>query len=157
MQTHGQKLRGLVRIVRPRLRLASARLPGRNLLLCLMIGAVGCSSSSLIEVSGEATLDGVPIEQGVIGFWPVDGKGPSAQARIEKGKYQIAVAPGNKKVCIEALQQVGETRPSGPSGPAVPVLNRVSPDDLADPAKTKLECVVPPADASNCNFQVTSS
>ena len=104
--------------------------------------ALGCSRSSLVEVSGEVTLDDQPVEQGVISFWPADGVGPTAQAVINEGKYNVEVAPGQKKVGVEAVEEKSKAYPSGPNGPAVPVHQLISPERYADPKQTDLSCEV---------------
>jgi hypothetical protein len=111
-------------------------------LLALTCAIAGCSGSSLIEITGNVSLDDKPVQKGIISFWPVDGTGPTAQTVITDGKFVVAVAPGAKKVGVEAFEQSGEARPSGPSGPAVPIHKVVSPARYNDPGKTELRCEV---------------
>jgi hypothetical protein len=58
------------------------------------------------EIFGEVTLKGVPIEDGVIQFAPVDGQGTGDGAHIVKGKYRIrkekGLLPGKYRVSIYA-------------------------------------------------------
>ena len=42
----------------------------------------GCGGDGLVEVCGNVTFDGKPVEQGTISFLPVDGEGPTAGALI---------------------------------------------------------------------------
>jgi len=121
----------------------------------LLVVLAGCSSSDLIEVSGEVTLDAQPVEQGTINFWPDNGQGPSAGLILHEGKYRGLVAPGAKKVSIEALKQVGEERLGGPDGMLVPIHKTITPARFSDPKKTELRCEVSP-EANVHNFQLTS-
>ena len=81
-----------------------------GLLACVFLS--GCSDSNRAEVYGTVTLDGKPVEQGVINFFPTDGnKGPSAGSTIEGGRYEIAaekgVAVGTNRVSINSKQKTG--------------------------------------------------
>lgn len=132
---------------------ALRNVPVTTILLSLALS--GCSGSSLVEVTGEVMLDDKPVEQGIISFWPQDGAGPTAQAVIQQGKYKAEVAPGAKKVGVEAVVESGKAYPSGPSGPAVPIHKPVSPPDYRDARKTSLRCEV--SSASNIhNFNLKS-
>jgi hypothetical protein len=60
-------------------------------------------------VSGEVTLDGQPLKQGLIKFDPVDGKTPTADAKVIDGKYTAEKVPvGDKIVRISASKVVGK-------------------------------------------------
>ena len=48
-----------------------------------------------MNVSGEVTVDGVPVEYGSIDFKPINGtEGPTAGATIKDGKYQVLPEKG---------------------------------------------------------------
>jgi hypothetical protein len=65
--------------------------------------AAGCSGGSKVgEVSGQVTLDGKPLEEGVVRFAPVDGKTPTASALIAGGKFSEKVPVGKHRVEISA-------------------------------------------------------
>jgi hypothetical protein len=88
----------------------------------------GCGSSrdaNLAEVSGKVTLDGKPIESGVISFIPADLSGPTAGAEIVNGTYFIGGESGvfisECRVEISALKKTGEKVPTS-----------VDPDDMTD-------------------------
>ena len=79
-------------------------------LACVFLS--GCSDSNRAEVYGVVTLDGKPVEQGVINFFPTgDNKGPSAGSTIEGGRYEIAsekgVVVGANRVSISSVQATG--------------------------------------------------
>jgi hypothetical protein len=116
---------------------------------------VGCSRTSLVEVTGDVTLDDKPIETGLIGFWPTDGKGPSAAATITQGKYQALVSPGEKRVTVQAMVKTGEQRLS-PSSPPVPNHKMISPQHYSNEKETDLRCEISPTEKLH-SFRLKSS
>ncbi len=99
------------------------------ILLGLMTALVGCSEDT-IEVNGNVTLDGIALEDGKIRFEPADGNGPTAEAVIAAGRYELELPPGMKKVKIVGWKTVGR--------------QRVTPDDPSSPMIDVKEDVVPP-------------
>lgn len=69
-------------------------------LLILSFGLfwTGCSKQSAPEramVSGTATYEGKPVEEGTIAFIPIEGtKGPVAGGVVQEGQYKISAANG---------------------------------------------------------------
>jgi hypothetical protein len=78
-------------------------------LVCLALGS-GCAGSRDGNVSGEVTLDGHPLKEGIIRFIPVDGKTPTADARIVDGKFSAKVPTGEKRIEISAPKVVGKIK-----------------------------------------------
>lgn len=84
-------------------------------LLCsFMIVLTGCGKQETIErtkVEGMVTLNGKPIQKGVITFIP-SGKGASAGANIESGAYAIkeenGPSPGDYRVEIDSSIPTGK-------------------------------------------------
>ena len=73
--------------------------------------ADGCSSEAgKATVSGEVTLDGQPLKEGVIRFVPADGKSPTADAAIVVGRFEATVPLGTKRVEISAPKVVGKRK-----------------------------------------------
>ena len=73
-----------------------ARLLTSITLLCTPALA-GCSrqNNDRAEVSGNVLVDQVPLAEGSIAFFPIDGTiGPSAGAIVENGRYHIPQAKG---------------------------------------------------------------
>lgn len=68
----------------------------------------GCGGQQKAHVSGTVTLDGVPIENGSIQFYPAGGPGQTAGAGIENGKYQLDASVGEMTVTINASKVVGK-------------------------------------------------
>jgi hypothetical protein len=73
-----------------------------------LVAASGCSSST--SVSGEVTLDGVPLKEGVIRFVPVDGKSQTVSGPIEGGRFNVQVPPGEMRVEISAPKVTGSVK-----------------------------------------------
>ena len=76
--------------------------------LTAILAAGGCSRSSngRLEISGKVTLDGAPLDQGLISFNAAQGKLPSAGAVIVGGAYHMpaekGLLPGEYKVAIDS-------------------------------------------------------
>jgi hypothetical protein len=83
---------------------------------------VGCSGDpNRAEVSGKVTLDGEPVSEGRIGFYPIQGnEGPSAGAVILNGSYKVPASNGvwlgKNLVKINALRKTGKQVPSAYGG-----------------------------------------
>ena len=86
----------------------------------------GCGSSDgRVAVAGSVTLDGQPLDNGVITFIPQEKKVGSAGAAIESGKYQVpakrGLLPGKYLVAIDASDPAQTAaRPDHPTM-AIPV------------------------------------
>jgi hypothetical protein len=77
-------------------------------------GGVGCGRQDTIEISGQVTFDGAPIEKGEISFIPVDGASAAEGAVIENGTFALAVKPGAKRVEIRASRPLPPERQTNP-------------------------------------------
>jgi hypothetical protein len=82
-----------------------SRLFALNLALGWAVAA-GCSSEP--TVSGEVTLDGQPLKEGVISFEPVDGKSQPASTNIVDGRFSLTMTPGEKRVKISSPRPTGK-------------------------------------------------
>jgi hypothetical protein len=79
-------------------------------LVCVLIG---CSRPRVVvQVEGEITFDGQPVEAGIIQFLPPDGSGVSGGGPISKGKYyvdpDVGLVPGKYRVEIRWPKPTGE-------------------------------------------------
>jgi hypothetical protein len=82
--------------------------------------AAGCSGSDDLPrevVSGTVTLDGQPLDDGVIQFTPAGGSGQvSGGTQIQGGKYSISrdqgLVPGSYNVAINAATKSERTKPA---------------------------------------------
>jgi hypothetical protein len=80
---------------RLRSRLTYWRWAAYSLVSALLLIAAGCSDSRRGSVSGTVTLDGNPVEHGIITFLPMEGNsGPSSGGDIVDGKYTISQKRG---------------------------------------------------------------
>lgn len=101
-------------------------LVGSARILCglLALGAIcvvsGCGSSNLGTVSGTVTLDGQPLADALVSFYPEDGR-PSTGTTDSSGNYTLSFTPtedgaliGNHIVRITVAQVEGEQEPGAP-------------------------------------------
>ena len=113
-------------------------------LALVMAAAVlpGCGASTA-TVSGEVTIDGQPLDNGVIAYAPADGPGASATAVVEKGKYRLQTTPGAKWVQISAPIVVGQRKEyNSPNAPSVDISEERLPERYN--AKTELKFELKP-------------
>ena len=74
--------------------------------LATTVLAAGCGPA-LGTIAGNVTLDGQPLDKGVISYVPADSLGSPATANIVNGKYEIQAIAGNKFVQISAPFVIG--------------------------------------------------
>jgi hypothetical protein len=99
----------------------------------------GCSGSGpqRAEVSGTVTLNGRPVREGSINFFPTDGNtGPEAGGEIKDGKYHIPRAKGpvvgQNRVELRAFQKTGKRiqDPTAPPGTLTEEIANVFPPEF---------------------------
>ena len=89
-------------------------------LLVVLSVTLGCSSGDGLEraqVRGEVKVDGVPLEQGSINFFPAGtAEGPSAGGVIDQGKYDLprerGPVVGPNRVEIRGVKKTGRMVPN---------------------------------------------
>lgn len=108
----------------------------------LLVAACGCGPATG-TVSGNVTIDGQPLDKGIISFAAAEGTAQPANADITNGRYSATMQAGKKFVQISATISVGKRKIS--PDPNVPL------DDIWEerlPAKfnseSKLEFEVKP-------------
>jgi len=137
---------------------ASSRSSAIDLLAIVAMLAVagGCGGSvdGRLPVSGAVTLDGAPLDQGVIAFHSVEATLPPVEATIAAGEYFIAAGkgllPGNYKVAIDSADSTGKTASPVEYSMAIPV-SRVP---LKYNGETTLVAAVDAAADNVFNFQL---
>lgn len=67
----------------------------------------GCEGKRLFRVVGECAWEGVPIEDGVINFFPEDRSIHPTSAKISKGRFNALVPAGTMKVEIHGQKDMG--------------------------------------------------
>ncbi|HJZ57633.1 MAG TPA: hypothetical protein VKE74_21880 [Gemmataceae bacterium] len=90
--------------------------------LLALATAGGCGDAlNRQEVTGEVTLRGQPVEDGIIQFAPLDGQPTGDGAQIVNGKYRIpkekGLSPGKYKVTIYAGDGRSGTGNASPDSP----------------------------------------
>lgn len=82
----------------------------------LLLGLAGCGGPKTVaEVSGLVTVDGKPLDNGAITFYPVAGgsvkAAQSAGATIgAEGRYQAEIAAGTYRVEITSSRVIGQRK-----------------------------------------------
>jgi len=79
-------------------------------MLCAALLLAGCGGDGLLDIAGQVTYDGKPIENGTIDFVSIDGQSPTAGCLIEGGRYSLRVTPGKKHVKIQGYREVSRGR-----------------------------------------------
>jgi hypothetical protein len=117
-------------------------MPRRTFFLRLLLGVTllgllgGCGDPlNRQEITGEVTLKGQPVEDGIIQFAPMDGQGTGDGASILNGKYQIprdkGLSPGKYKVTLYAgigRSGEGDASPDSPHAGLKPLRERIPPE-----------------------------
>jgi hypothetical protein len=79
-------------------------------------------------VTGTVTLDGRPLESGLIRFVPTDGQTATADATISNGQFTATVPVGEKRVSISAPKVVGKRKMyETPDSPTTDVVEELLP------------------------------
>ena len=83
-----------------------------SVLLCFAVSQTGCDKNKvdMVRIKGKVTIDGAPVEQGAIKFYPEDGDTPGGGGGIQNGTYTANVPPGKKKVLITGFKVVGKEK-----------------------------------------------
>lgn len=94
---------------------------GRRLLRAaiplLIFVSTGCTRDPRVECSGTVTFAGEAVEEGSIGFFPLDGAGRSEGAVITAGRYRACVVPGRQRVEIRASRAMSDFKGPSDLGP----------------------------------------
>jgi hypothetical protein len=83
------------------MRFARAARPGAFLIFLLALTGCG-AGTTMAEVKGTVTVDGVPLNNGSISFLPADGTTKTTGGIIKDGQYLVQVPIGDMKVAIRA-------------------------------------------------------
>ncbi|MBI3467451.1 MAG: hypothetical protein HY000_30955 [Planctomycetes bacterium] len=131
--------------------------------MCLLIGLAcfaGCGTSDRAEISGKVTLNGTPIEDGDISFFPEPGSAAAqSSAPIKDGEYRISeewgLVAGSYQVRINAYRPstdksnmlAGGFLDKPPTTPGIPNREQFLPKKFN--AESTLEkLVVPPGETT---------
>lgn len=89
----------------------------------------GCAGQTP-TVSGDVTLDGQPVAEGLITFVPADPQTANVARPIQNGKYSAPIPAGSYKVQINAPRATGQKKKmyAGADAPAVDVIVEAIPE-----------------------------
>ncbi len=122
------------------------------LLIFVPIGLAGCGAPTGI-VTGDITVNGVPLEEGVITFSPADKNGETVTRKVTAGKYEAKMVAGNKFVQISAPVVVGMRKESThPDAPLIPETEESLPPRYNSESELTLE-VKPGMNAKDWNLE----
>lgn len=115
----------------------------------------GCGPAPTV-VSGTVTLDGRPIQEGIVQFFPVAGDGQTQHAITGKdGSYRAKVSPVPMVVVIKKPKVVGQTR-MFPDSPPVDEMAESLPPRYSDRVNTELRVTPIPGKTSVADFALKS-
>ena len=104
----------------------------------LLLAGCGPAGPERAEVYGTVKLNGQPVAEGAINFFPVgETKGPEAGAAIKDGKFLIARSQGpvvgKNRVELRAFQKTGRKMqdPTAPPGTLTEEIANVFPADVS--------------------------
>lgn len=106
----------------------------------------GCGSRNGI-LSGVVTLDGKPLDNGTMQFFPVKGDGQTGHAVLEAdGRYRSELSPTKMKVVIHSNKLIGRRKAyeNVPDSPLLDINEEVLPPRYSDMNKTELTIDVVP-------------
>jgi len=121
--------------------------------LAVLLLTVGCGGPVVATISGTVTLDGQPLNEGLIRFVPVDGQSATSDAPIKNGRYTAQVPTGERRVEITAPKVVGKKKMyDTPDSPEVDVVEELLPPQYN--VQTTLKTTVKKG-ANQASFPVT--
>lgn len=133
--------------------------PWSLLLLGVSVFMLGCSESPNCRVSGNVTLDGQPVADGMLMFIPA-GQAPelkTVSALIENGQYVVerpkGLLPGTYKVAVTSEQPSGKKIEADPgSGVMIDEFVQVIPEKYNAQSTLTAEIA---GDRDDLNFELT--
>ena len=91
--------------------------------------AGGCAATRSGTLNGEVTLDGANVKEGVVSFFPADGKGATGTANIADGKFRATLAVGEYRVQFSAPKPGAKRKVyDTPDSPLVEDVGELIPD-----------------------------
>jgi hypothetical protein len=116
--------------------------------------AGGCNGPPQAKVHGTVNLDGKPIKDGSIEFFPIDGKGQTAGAAIRDGTYSVDASVGEMTVRINAIEVIGKRKAyDTPDSPMVENVRNPIPARYNTQSELKRTLV---AGDNEVNFELTT-
>jgi hypothetical protein len=110
--------------------------------LVFLLVSSGCAAPpSPAEVRGKITVDGAPVEKGMVTFLTGDDPMKAPKVAIYSGRYSARRIPtGTVKVAISVPMVVGSKKdnPDDPNSPETPVTREGLPAKYSSPTETTL-------------------
>ena len=133
-------------------------LQGWGLSLAAAIGICGCSNSATV-IEGIVSLDGQPVPNASLEFFPVSGKGRVSFTKTDDtGRYRVAVWPTPLKVIATATKVDGKVQdPYGPSGQMMDRAVNALPERYGYQEKTSLVAEPVEGKTTTIDLVLTSS
>jgi hypothetical protein len=133
--------------------MSGKRTAGAGVFLAALLVLVGCGEKTT-TVSGTVTLDGKPLPEGAISFFPKDGQAPTAGSTIKDGQYSAKLSPCPMKVTISAPKVVGTKKIyDTPDSPVMPITKEALPAKYNEESTLELEVKPGP---NRKDFELTS-
>lgn len=119
------------------------------------IPVTGCGPAATV-VNGTITLDGQPLDEAAVQFFPVAGDGQTHHAFTDaKGVYRTKISPVPMMVVISKSKVVGQ-REEFPDTPPVDVMEESLPAHYSDRLKTELRVTPVESQTVVADFALTS-
>ncbi len=111
-----------------------------------LLALAGCSDNTSGEVSGRVIVDGTPVEEGAVNFWPVDSKSQPSGGVIKDGTYSFKAPVGAVKVTLSKVKVTGTKKlyPGEPKSPEMPIKEEALPPRFNKKETTELTYEVRP-------------
>jgi len=117
----------------------------------MLLSVCGCGPATG-TVSGNVTIDGQPLDKGIISFAAAEGTEQPASADIANGHYQATMQVGKKFVQISAPISVGKRKADAPGVPPEDIWQERLPPKFNSESKLEFE-VKPGANAKDWETQ----
>jgi len=117
--------------------------------------SAGCADNNKSVVSGTVLVDGQPLANGTIQFFPSDGNGQTGAAGVTDGKYTANAGVGDMKVIITGIKVVGKIKQyDTPDSPTVDDVRELLPDKYNK--NTELTATLKPGPNAGVDFDLKS-
>jgi len=131
---------------------------GLGLSLAAALGICGCGNSATV-IEGIGSLDGQPVPNASLEFFPVSGKGRVSFTKTDDtGRYRVAVWPTPLKVIASATKVDGKAQdPYGPDGQMMDRVVNALPGNYGYQEKTPLVAEPVEGKTTTIDFSLESS
>lgn len=131
---------------------------GLGLSLAAALGICGCGNPATV-IEGLVSLDGQPVPNASLEFFPVSGKGRVSVTKTDAtGRYRVAVWPTPLKVIVTATKIDGKVQdPYGPNGQMMDRVVNALPENYGYQEKTPLTAEPVEGKTTTIDFSLESS